>query len=188
MEPSWMRGAAPMSKSTGQPKVRRRSPGEGTVYPYRDGHRGAMAWTVLTAPHTSASCPAGRQLRPATSSTTFAATCDSGRSGPARRCPPRPKRLLASGAVDPGQHGRAAAGGDDNFSLPRGSNARSVREQAQSALQGVPPWAVFVIRRLQPFGTDGWQFIGDGLIRLHAVTCESRPSSSPAASGRRYRH
>jgi integrase len=34
-----------MSKSTAPPKVRRRSGGEGTVYPFRDGHRGAITWT-----------------------------------------------------------------------------------------------------------------------------------------------
>jgi integrase len=32
-----------MAKSTG--KVRRRSPGEGTVYPFRSGYRGAISWT-----------------------------------------------------------------------------------------------------------------------------------------------
>lgn len=34
-----------MGKSTAQTKVRRRSPGEGTVFPYRDGWRGAVTWT-----------------------------------------------------------------------------------------------------------------------------------------------
>lgn len=34
-----------MAKSTAPTKVRRRSSGEGTVYPYRDGHRGAITWT-----------------------------------------------------------------------------------------------------------------------------------------------
>lgn len=36
-----------MAKSTAPPKakVRRRSAGEGSVYPYRDGHRGAITWT-----------------------------------------------------------------------------------------------------------------------------------------------
>ena len=33
-----------MSKSTAR-KVRRRSAGEGTVFPFRDGHRGAVTWT-----------------------------------------------------------------------------------------------------------------------------------------------
>src|SRR6478609_1714585 len=40
-----MRGAAPMSTSTGPTNVRRRSPGEGSVYPFRDGHAGSIAWT-----------------------------------------------------------------------------------------------------------------------------------------------
>src|SRR6185503_1241990 len=33
-----------MPKSTAR-SDRRRSPGEGTVYPYRGGHRGAVTWT-----------------------------------------------------------------------------------------------------------------------------------------------
>jgi integrase len=34
-----------MGKSTAPTTARRRSPGEGAVYPYRDGHRGAITWT-----------------------------------------------------------------------------------------------------------------------------------------------
>ncbi len=34
-----------MAKSTAQTKVRRRSPGEGSVYPFRGGHRGQITWT-----------------------------------------------------------------------------------------------------------------------------------------------
>ena len=34
-----------MAKSTATTKVRRRSAGEGAVYPFRGGHRGAITWT-----------------------------------------------------------------------------------------------------------------------------------------------
>ena len=34
-----------MPKSTAPTKVRRRSAGEGAVYAYRGGHRGAITWT-----------------------------------------------------------------------------------------------------------------------------------------------
>lgn len=34
-----------MTKSTASTKVRRRSAGEGSVYPFRGGHRGAITWT-----------------------------------------------------------------------------------------------------------------------------------------------
>jgi hypothetical protein len=65
-------------------------------------------------------------------------------------------------------------GATTSSGYPVARTPAAFEQQARSALQGVPPWAISVIRRLQPFGTDGWRFIGDGLIRLHDLARADR--------------
>jgi hypothetical protein len=41
-------------------------------------------------------------------------------------------------------------------------------------LEGVPPWALVAIRRLQPFPDDSWRTVGEGLLRLHQLAIDDR--------------
>lgn len=65
-------------------------------------------------------------------------------------------------------------GATERSGYPVARTAAGFESQVASKLEGVPPWAVDVIRRLQPYGTDGWRFIGDGLIRLHDLAVVDR--------------
>jgi hypothetical protein len=65
-------------------------------------------------------------------------------------------------------------GATTSSAYPVAKTSDAFNQQAGLALQGVPAWAVSVIRRLQPFGSDGWRFIGDGLLRLHDLARADR--------------
>jgi len=57
---------------------------------------------------------------------------------------------------------------------PIARSAATFDAQAASKLAGVPRWAVAIIRRIQPFSTDGWLWAGDALIRLHDLAIADR--------------
>lgn len=65
-------------------------------------------------------------------------------------------------------------GATSTSGYPIVSTSATFDAQAVSKLPGVPPWAIAVIRRLQPFSTNGWLWVGDGLIRLHDLAIEDR--------------
>jgi hypothetical protein len=46
-------------------------------------------------------------------------------------------------------------------------SAEEFEDQARRRLEGVPDWAVDVIRFHQPFQEHGWKWVGDNLRRLH---------------------
>jgi hypothetical protein len=57
---------------------------------------------------------------------------------------------------------------------PIAKTAESFQAQAATKLVGVPHWAVDVIARLQPFGTEGWLWVSDALWRLHGMAIIDR--------------
>jgi hypothetical protein len=65
-------------------------------------------------------------------------------------------------------------GATQTSSYPIARTPEAFERQAGLSLQGVPPWAIAVIRRLPAFGSEGWRFIGDGLIRLHDLARADR--------------
>ena len=94
-----------MAKSTASTKVRRRSAGEGTVYPFRGGHRGAITWTDPDGTRHRRTVSGAPPTRPAASSTISAATSASGRwPRPGRRSPSATTSPAGSNAT-----GRASA-------------------------------------------------------------------------------
>jgi hypothetical protein len=58
--------------------------------------------------------------------------------------------------------------------FPIESNPERWTSRAADRLEGLPGWAVDVIRRIQPFAEDAWSAVGDGLAILHELAIRDR--------------